>query len=73
MIYAFVEQVKPNVADEPHAKPLQLTGGSISFENVHFGCVPQLFTNQVVREELGYFSFVLSQHVDLETFATCCR
>jgi len=56
MIYTFVVQVKPNVADEPHAKPLELKGGRISFENVHFGCVPQLFTDQVGREELGYFS-----------------
>ena len=30
------------MADEPHAKPLDLKGGSISFENVHFGCVPLL-------------------------------
>ncbi|KAG0585767.1 hypothetical protein M758_2G035900 [Ceratodon purpureus] len=30
-------EVKASVADEPHAKPLDLKGGSISFENVHFG------------------------------------
>ncbi|XP_024376246.1 ABC transporter B family member 25, mitochondrial [Physcomitrium patens] len=30
-------EVKASVADGPHAKPLQLKGGSISFDNVHFG------------------------------------
>lgn len=30
-------EVKATVADAPHAKPLELKGGSISFENVHFG------------------------------------
>lgn len=52
------------MADAPHAKPLQLKGGSIFFENVHFGCVPQLSTDRVVREDLASFSYVLSQHID---------
>jgi ATP-binding cassette subfamily B (MDR/TAP) protein 7 len=30
-------QEKPKIKDLPHAKPLELKGGSISFENVHFG------------------------------------
>lgn len=32
-------QVKASVADAPHAKPLELKGGNISFQNVHFGFV----------------------------------
>lgn len=30
-------EVKASVADGPYAKPLQLKGGTISFDNVHFG------------------------------------
>lgn len=37
-----VLQVKANVADAPHAKPLELKGGNISFQNVHFGFVLSL-------------------------------
>ncbi|KAG6544792.1 hypothetical protein Mapa_013818 [Marchantia paleacea] len=32
-------EVKPNISDSPDAKPLQLHGGNISFDNVHFGYV----------------------------------
>ncbi|BBN06323.1 ATP-binding cassette, subfamily B, heavy metal transporter [Marchantia polymorpha subsp. ruderalis] len=32
-------EVKPSISDSPDAKPLQLHGGNISFDNVHFGYV----------------------------------
>ncbi|KAJ2401861.1 Iron-sulfur clusters transporter atm1, mitochondrial [Coemansia sp. RSA 2559] len=35
-----LEKVKPDIADKPDAKALALTGGSIRFNNVSFGYVP---------------------------------
>ncbi|CAK9197159.1 unnamed protein product [Sphagnum troendelagicum] len=35
-MFSLLEE-KPEIKDLPHAKPLELKGGSISFENVHFG------------------------------------
>jgi ATP-binding cassette subfamily B (MDR/TAP) protein 7 len=37
-MFSLLEE-KPKIKDLPHAKPLELKGGSISFENVHFGSV----------------------------------
>ncbi|XP_077239233.1 ABC transporter of the mitochondrion 3 [Tasmannia lanceolata] len=34
-------EVKPAIKDEPDAKPLKLMGGSIQFDNVHFGYVTE--------------------------------
>jgi ATP-binding cassette subfamily B (MDR/TAP) protein 7 len=35
-MFSLLEE-KPKIKDLPHAKPLELKGGSISFEDVHFG------------------------------------
>ncbi|KAJ1964340.1 Iron-sulfur clusters transporter atm1, mitochondrial [Dipsacomyces acuminosporus] len=36
-----LERVKPAIADKPDAKPLALNGGSIKFNNVSFGYIPE--------------------------------
>ncbi|KAJ2624834.1 Iron-sulfur clusters transporter atm1, mitochondrial [Coemansia spiralis] len=36
-----LEKVKPEIADPPSAKPLELRGGSIRFDNVSFGYIPE--------------------------------
>ncbi|KAI8321191.1 iron-sulfur clusters transporter ATM1, mitochondrial [Martensiomyces pterosporus] len=36
-----LERVKPAIADTPDAKPLALQGGSIRFDNVSFGYIPE--------------------------------
>ncbi|KAF7153530.1 hypothetical protein RHSIM_Rhsim01G0244900 [Rhododendron simsii] len=45
-------EVKPEVRDEPDAKPLDLHGGEIKFDNVHFSYVPE-------RKILDGVSFVV--------------
>lgn len=39
-MFSLLEE-KTAIKDGPHTKPLQLNGGSIQFDNVHFGYIPE--------------------------------
>ncbi|THG07035.1 hypothetical protein TEA_008485 [Camellia sinensis var. sinensis] len=47
-----IKQEKPDIRDDPDAKPLELKGCSIEFDNVHFSYVPE-------RKILDGISFVV--------------